>query len=323
MPSQKPPRRGLAVMRLDLDFFNDPGVQLLYEDNPADIADAAVVLFIRMAMRAHRLDRPDVLEEFQRSKSERRHATLATLASAGLIDDKGIKPESFAVWRTPDSGWYDSDRGRAGGLARAATAERDDAGHFASVDQRATSVDQRGEPGTVRYGSVRGGSPPLLEGNLPNDEGSRSDERSEIQQRDDERFGDGKIRPEFEALALKAEALTGQAAALRNPFGGYAETLFSLVDIHGLEKVLRAMESVRQQLGRRMTIKELVFGTETLLSRGVSAAGAQKVERIAEIDDGVKKRVERTQMMLHGNGQHSDGADNHPACPACRGEVAV
>jgi len=285
-------------MPLDLDFFDDPGVQLLYEENAADVADAAVVLFIKMLIRAHRLDSPDVLEEFQRSKSERRHQTLATLANAGLLGERGIKPESFRLWRTPDRGHYDSDRGRAGGIARAQTAEREN-GRFApasaSVDQRTTSVDQRYQPGTVRYGT-----------------GSESENDSTT---------NGEVYDErFVALSSLMTDLTGRAYALANPFGGMAQKALELIDRHGWETFESRARLVAERIGKNPGVDEIVFGVGNSLRRGVETADVKRDERQAEIEDDQRRRLDRTQLQMHF--QHTEPSE-HPTCPACRGEVAV
>lgn len=287
-------------MRLDLDFFDDPSVQLLYEDNPSDVADAAVVLFIRMVIRAHRLDRADVLEEFQRSKSERRHATLAVLADAGLIDDKGIKPTSFGMWRTPDSGWYDSDRGRAGGLARATSAERDDAGRFASVDQRETTVDQRGEPGAGRGGAGRGGNG-AVEESVPS--------AREIQM-------DGLPSTTPEAVKeLQDRTGTTWSQFGQRQLGEYDR----LIGQHGLPAVLEAIDKVRS--GKILTARQVIWPAMKILEpfAEVDQKEATAKEQAAQADSNARKLAEQTQMSLHYS--HIDGAENHPLCPACRGEV--
>lgn len=233
---------------------------------------------------------------------------IALLSQAGLLTIDG---DEYVVKGLDKLRRAMSDKGRAGAEARWGGNANEDA-----------IADASAMPSTAQHTTVTAqhvDSPSLEGSHLLNDEGSRSDERTTIQKQTDERFGDDHVRPEFEALARKAEELTGTANALRNPFGGYATTLLSLVDIHGLETTLANMAMVRVQLGRRMTIKELVFGTESLMTRPVSAAQAVKAEREQEVDDGLKRRLERTQLSLHF--QHTDPAD-HPACPACRGEVA-
>lgn len=285
-------------MRLDLDFFDDAGVQSLYEDHSPDEADAAVVLFIRMVIRAHRLDRPDVLEEFQRSKSERRKATLAMLADAGLLDERGIKPESFGLWRTPDSGVYTSERGRAGGLARAASAERDDAGRMLASDQRMTSVDQRGEPGAVRFGAVRESVP-------TNDSTSTNDDP---------------IHPHFENVARLMEDLTGKPYALGDPWSRMSSMILDLVDRFGYQEVESKARLVASRMKARPSVRDVIFNVSSALAQTVSTSDLQKEERQAEISDDHQRRLDRTQLALHH--QHTEPSE-HPACPACRGEVAV
>lgn len=290
-------------MPLDLDFFSDPGVQLLYEENTADEADAAVVLFIRMLIRAHRLDRPDVRSEFTQSKNQRRHDTLARLANAGLIDTAGIKVASWKVWRTPDRGAYTPERQAPGGLARAATAIRD-GGKFASVEPALTSVDEPSVGGTERSGTGRNGFTPSLQEEETNDLDSRSDKSG--------------LPEHFADVALLLRDLTQVDNALRDPWGKMWEQIAEQIRAYGYGVVTDRMRLVASRVeGGHPTVSEIVFNTGSSLRRKVETEDVRAVEKVESDEADIARRIERTQIRVHEGGGHADPSQ-FKKCPKCR-----
>jgi hypothetical protein len=136
---------------------------------------------------------------------------------------------------------------------------------------------------------------------------------------EEEESHEGRVPEHWNDLFSLMEQLTGKPYALPNPWSKMAVMALELIDRHGWEMFRsRAVTSV-ERLGQNPGVDEIIFAVNGMLRRSVDSADIKKAEKVAEIDDGVKRRVERTQLSLHY--QHLDPAE-HPLCPACR-DVAV
>lgn len=92
-----------------------------------------------------------------------------------------------------------------------------------------------------------------------------------------------------------------------------------LIGRYGLPAVLEAIDKARG--GRTMTARQVIWSAMKILEPFPNVDQKEVVagEQRAQAESNTRRQVERTQLALHY--QHIDGAESHPLCPACRGEV--
>jgi hypothetical protein len=130
------------------------------------------------------------------------------------------------------------------------------------------------------------------------------------------------VRDDWIDLSNLMNDLTGKLYAIPNPWSKMAEKAFDLIDRHGWQAFEERARLVAGRVGKNPGVDEIIFGVGNSMRRGVDTADVAKQERAAEAASVTRSRVEKTQLQLHGYGQHGDGPENHPACPSCA-EVPV
>jgi hypothetical protein len=97
----------------------------------------------------------------------------------------------------------------------------------------------------------------------------------------------------------------------------------AMIDREGMESFEAMARWVAAQLPKQPPqVQEILFGCQRAFTQQVDITEKRKEDRQADDRKRSQRTVEKTQLLLHGYGQHTDPT-TYPACPVCRGDVTL
>jgi hypothetical protein len=122
----------------------------------------------------------------------------------------------------------------------------------------------------------------------------------------------------------EAEAVTWLAnhGIFLQPHSGYYRHLVMAVERHGINAVVGMLDRLAGAGMPNGDTQGYVFGVRDALDKQLrpDLRALEKEERAEEHGEDFRRRIERTQLTIHGNGGHS--REPSPSCPKCREAAA-